>query len=162
LAENHGADYICLDAGTDHGAVIPVSLLVSLENGSPLIDDGDAVCLATSGVSHWVERVPADTPTWIRLWLLQHLESVLDLKRAWLLNNVDDGVVGCELVVDFSWDIPDSVRLDRAMRLVRELSKSGATAQIPGWQGVSYLPMHNEADEHPLGEVPAIFIAARE
>ena len=157
VAAKHRANYICLDPGTDHGAMVPVALLADLDQGGTLVEENGAVCLTPSGVFDWVERDASETPTWIRLWLIQYLDAVADLERAWLLNSREGDRAGCELVIDFAWDIPDEVRQDRAIRLVAELSRSGVIAKIPGWLGVSYLFMQDYRDPHPLQDVPALF-----
>ena len=158
MAAKSGAEIAYLLSDMDAVGVLSLPLLREMVGGGELIEDGGGLCLSIVGGVEWREEVSGTLPTWVRMWLLSHLDSVTDLDRAWLMSRVGDSDgFGVELVLEFSWDIPDEVRLDRTILLSRLLVASGAMREIHNWMGVSYLPSNHARDGHSLNRVRPLF-----
>jgi hypothetical protein len=158
MAARSGTKVAYLLGDMDAVGVLSLPLLREMVGGGELIEDGGGLYLSIVGGVEWREEVSRTLPTWVRTWLLSHLDSVADLDRAWLVSRVGDSDdFGVELVLEFSWDIPDEVRLDRTILLSRLLVESGAMREIHNWAGVSYLPSNHARDGHSLNRVQPLF-----
>jgi hypothetical protein len=134
IARRNGADSAFLFGELSATVILPINLLQELVCGAELIQDGDSLCMSILSPAEWTKEISESLPTWVRIWILDHLDQVADLDRAWLMTRMGEhGDQGSELVLDFAWDIPDEVRMDRAILLSRLLIHSGAMKEIPDW-----------------------------